>query len=184
MTARARLRLLALLSAALLAACATPPPAPREPAWTSGRLSVRIAADAGATDAGQAVQSMSAAFEMRGNGQSGELRLNSPLGTRLAQARWAPGLAVLETPEGEQRFDTLDELSRRALGEALPLAALPDWIAGRPWPAAPHRTQDGGFEQLGWQVLLARRAEGWIEARRDAPPEVVVRVRLDEDTRP
>ena len=89
---------------------------------------------------------------MRGDGRSGELRLNSPLGTRVAQARWAPGVAVLDTPEGERSFGTLDELSRQALGEALPLAALPDWMRGRPWPAAPHRVQDGGFEQLGWSV--------------------------------
>ena len=175
MTRRA-LALLALLCAALLAGCATPPAAPGEPAWTSGRLSVRIAADAR-----QAAQSMSVAFELRGDGDSGELRLHSPLGTRLAQARWAPGVAVLATSEGERRFDTLDELSRQALGEALPLATLPDWLAGRPWPSSPHRVTEGGFEQLGWQVLLARQAEGWIEARRETAPEVVVRVRLDKD---
>jgi outer membrane lipoprotein LolB len=167
-------RALVLLAAWLLAACATPPPAPGEPAWTSGRISIRIAADAN-----QAAQSISVAFELRGDGRSGELRLNSPLGTRVAQARWAPGVAVLDTPEGARSFDTLDELSRQALGEALPLAALPDWIAGRPWPAAPHRVQEGGFEQLGWSVSLARQADGWIDARREVPPEVLVRVRLD-----
>jgi outer membrane lipoprotein LolB len=167
---------LPLVVAALLAACATPPPAPGEAPWTSGRLNVHVD-----ESAGQAAQSLSAAFELRGDGESGELRLNSPLGTRVAQARWAPGLAVLETPDGEQRFDTLEQLSRQALGEALPLAALPDWIAGRPWPAAPHRVQEGGFEQLGWSVRLARQAEGWIDARREMPPEVVVRVRLDKD---
>jgi len=167
-----------LVAAALLAACATPP-APGEAPWTSGRLSVRV--DAGA---GQATQSMSAAFELRGDGQSGELRLNSPLGTRVAQARWAPGVAVLETPEGEQRFDTLEQLSRQALGEVLPLAALPDWIAGRPWPAAPHVMARDGFEQLGWSVRLAHPAEGWIEARRATPPEVLVRVQFDETGAP
>jgi outer membrane lipoprotein LolB len=172
-------RALAGLAAAWLAGCTTPPPAPGGPAWTSGRLAVNIAADGG-----QAAQSMSAAFELRGDDRSGELRLNSPLGTRVAQARWAPGLAVLDTSEGERRFDTLDELSRQALGEALPLAALPDWIAGRPWSAAPHLNRDDGFEQLGWQVLLLRQAEGAIEARRLAPPAVIVRVRLDPDTRP
>jgi hypothetical protein len=36
-----------------------------------------------------------------------------------------------------------------------------------------------GFVQLGWQVLLAQRADGLIEAHRQAPPEVHVRVRLD-----
>jgi outer membrane lipoprotein LolB len=171
-------RALAVLAAAWLAGCATPPSAPGEPAWTSGRLAVNIAADAG-----RAAQSMSAAFELRGDDRSGELRLNSPLGTRVAQARWAPGLAVLDTAEGERRFDTLDELSRQALGEALPLAALPDWIAGRPWPAAPHLRRDDGFEQLGWRVVLLHLADGVIEARRPAPPAVVVRLRLDQDDR-
>jgi outer membrane lipoprotein LolB len=168
----------AALAAALLAACATPPP-PGEPAWTTGRLSVRVAAQDG-----RAAQSLSAGFELRGHDGAGELRLNSPLGTRVAQARWAPGLAVLDTGDGERRFDTLDELSRQVLGEAMPLAALPDWIAGRPWPAAPHRPRDDGFEQLGWSVQLARRVDGWIEARREAPPAVQLRVRLDDGAAP
>ena len=76
---------LPLVVAVLLAACATPPPAPGEAPWTSGRLIVRVD-----ESAGQAAQSLSAAFELRGDGESGELRLNSPLGTRVVQARWAP----------------------------------------------------------------------------------------------
>lgn len=159
---------------ALLAACATAPPAPGESAWTSGRLALNIAADAG-----RPAQSMNVAFELRGSGDAGELRLNSPFGSRVAMARWAPGLALLQTSDGEQRFATLDELSHQALGEALPLAALPDWLAGRPWAGAPHAPLAEGFEQLGWQVLLARQAEGLVEARRLTPPAVVVRVRLD-----
>lgn len=164
-----------LLPAALLAACASPPRAPDQAPWTTGRLSVRIEA----TDKRPA-QSVNAAFELQGNGDSGELRLNSPLGTRVASARWAPGLAVLTNADGEQRFADLADLSRQALGEALPLAALPDWLAGRPWPAAPHAAGEAGFEQLGWQVSLARRAEGWVEARRAAAPAVLLRVKLDE----
>ncbi len=159
----------------LLAACATPPRAPGEAPWTTGRMSLRIDASAA-----QPAQSVSAAFELQGNGDGGELRLNSPLGTRMATARWAPGLALLLTSDGEQRFASLDELARQALGEALPLAALPDWLAGRPWPGAPQQATESGFDQLGWQVLLTRRAEGWIEARRSAPPAVLVRVRLDD----
>lgn len=165
------------LAAAWLAGCATPRPAPGEAPWTTGRLSVRV--DATAT---QAAQSMSAAFELRGSGDSGELRLNSPLGTRVATARWARREAVLQTPEGEQRFADLDELSHRALGEALPLAALPDWLAGRPWPGAAHTTGSAGFDQLGWQVQTDRRAQGWVEARRGAAPAVLVRVKLDDPT--
>ena len=81
---------------------------------------------------------------------------------------------------------TLEDLSREALGEALPLAAWPDWLAGRPWGGAPHRATEGGFEQLGWQVpdvifyptgggtgmigmwkaFAEMEALGWIGARR------------------
>jgi outer membrane lipoprotein LolB len=167
-----------LLAAALLTACATPRPpvAPGEAPWTSGRISVRIEAAAA-----QAAQGVSAAFELRGDGDSGELRLISPLGSRLAAARWAPGVAVLNTPQGEQRYATLDDLSRQALGEALPLAALPDWLKGQPWSGAAHTASETGFEQLGWQVLLTGRVDGLIEARRAAPPGVTVRVRLDHD---
>lgn len=164
--------------ALLLAGCATAPRAPGETPWTSGRLSVRIEAQAD-----RAPQSVSAGFELRGNGNGGELRLNTPLGTRVATARWAPGLAMLDNGQGEQAYESLAALSQQALGEALPLAALPDWLAGRPWPDAPYSTSVAGltgFEQLGWQVDLARRAEGWIEMRRSAPPAVRVRVKLDE----
>jgi outer membrane lipoprotein LolB len=166
---------LPLLAALLLAACASAPRAPGEPAWTTGRLSVRV----DATPA-QASQGLSANFELRGDGQRGELRLNSPLGTLLGSARWSADEAVLTTQGGEQRFGDLDGLSRTALGEVLPLAALPDWLAGRPWAGAPHSASAVGFEQLGWQVHLTRRAEGWVEAHRTAPPAVVVRVKLDE----
>ncbi len=138
-------------------------------------MSLRIDASAA-----QPAQSVSAGFELQGDGEGGELRLNSPLGTRMATARWAHGLALLLTSEGERRFASLDDLARQALGEALPLAALPDWLAGRPWPGAPQQATPEGFEQLGWQVLLTRRGEGWIEARRSTPPAVLVRVKLDD----
>ncbi len=164
---------LVLAALALLAGCATPPTNLGGP-WTSGRLSVRVAATAS-----QAAQSSNANFELRGNSERGELRLNTPLGTQVAEVRWAPGLALLIKGADEQRFDSLEALSRQALGENLPLVALPDWLAGRPWPGAPHQLREGGFDQLGWTVQLARRAEGWVEASRSAPPAVAVRVKLD-----
>ncbi len=170
-------RLAWLLLAAPLAGCVTPPRPNDAAPWTTGRLSVRIEASPE-----RAAQSMSAGFELRGTGDGGELRLNSPLGLRVASARWAPGLALLDAGDGERSYASLDELSHRALGEALPLGALPDWLQGRPWPGATHHTSADGFEQLGWQVQLQGRNEGWIELRRAAPPAVRVRVKLDEPT--
>jgi outer membrane lipoprotein LolB len=175
---RTALRAAAAALMAVLAGCASAPVAPTLPgadtAWTTGRMSVRV----DASPAGVA-QNLSAAFELRGDGNTGELRLVSALGTSLAHARWTPGQARLETAEGERSFENLDELSRQALGEALPLAALPDWLAGRAWPGAAHVDAADGFEQLGWQVQLARRTEGFIEARRATAPAVLLRIKLD-----
>lgn len=137
-------------------------------------MSVRVDASAA-----RVAQNFSAAFELRGDGHTGELRLVSALGTSLAHARWAPGQAGLETPDGVRSFENLDELSRQALGEALPLAALPDWLAGRPWPGAAHTIAADGFEQLGWRVQLARRSEGYIDASRGTAPAVLLRIKLD-----
>lgn len=175
---KAALRPLALVPAlALLQACSVLParttPSADEP-WAQGRLLLRVDASTRA-----AAQSFTASFELQGNGNSGELRLLSPLGTRMATAQWSPQQVRLATPAGEQSFANLDELSRQALGEPVPLAALPDWLAGRPWAGAPHQLQPQGFEQLGWQVNTSGRAEGTVEARRPAPPAVLLRVRLE-----
>jgi outer membrane lipoprotein LolB len=86
---------------------------------------------------------------------------------------------VLVTADGERRFDTLDEMALASLGERVPLAALPDWVAGRPWSGAPSRPRAQGFEQLGWQVDTSAQGDGRISARRAAPPAVTVRIRLD-----
>lgn len=125
-------------------------------------------------------QSFTAIFDLRGSAEAGELRLSSTLGTRLATASWGPGLALLQTKDGERRFADVDELSRQALGEALPLTALTDWLAGRPWTGAPSRADASGFEQLGWQIDLSRRSEGAVAFDRAAAPAVQVRVRLDD----
>ena len=158
---------------ALAAGCASTPPSGMEP-WTTGRLSVRVDATAS-----QPAQNQSAAFELRGSSESGELRLISPLGQVVAAARWSPGAASLRSADGERHFESLDALSRQALGEVLPLAALPDWLAGRPWPSAAQQPQAEGFAQLGWLVRTDRLAEGWVTALRSTPPAVLLRVKLD-----
>jgi outer membrane lipoprotein LolB len=174
----ARRRALAALATALmLAGCAST--ARLEGDWAVGRLSVRVEA------AGErAAQSMVAAFELRGSGERGELRLLSPLGTQLALARWSRGQARLTTADGERGYASLDELALAALGERVPLAALPDWIAGRPWSGAASEPSALGFDQLGWAIDLSRRADGRIAALRATPPAVTVRIQLDPATVP
>ena len=163
-----------LVAAAWVSGCATRPPANEDMPWTSGRLSVRVDANAAL-----AARSFSASFDLRGSGEHGELRLTSPLGVRVATAIWAPGIARLTTHDGETVFNDLDALAQSALGEPLPLAALPDWLAGRPWPKATSQTTDAGFDQLGWRLNLSRLADGFVDAVRTALPTVTLRARIE-----
>lgn len=160
---------------ASLSACASlQPPHAAGAQVLTGRLSVRVESEP--------VKVLSAAFELSGNAREGALALTSPLGNTLAQARWKPDDVVLETPGSSARYPDLDTLASQALGERVPLAALFDWLRGRPWPGARSDVLAGnelGFTQLGWRVGLARYAEGWVEARRDEPPAVTLRARLD-----
>ena len=162
------------LAALMLGGCATRPPADAAMPWTSGKMSVRVEASADRT-----ASQVSAGFDLRGDGQRGELRLSSPLGAVLASARWSATEVVLDTGQGETRYPDLDTLSQQALGEVLPLRAFPDWLAGRPWAGAQATPVAGGFEQLGWAVSVAGLADGRVEAVRAAPPKVTVRVRLE-----
>lgn len=165
-------RLTAAAMAVLLAACATIAPPDADLARLDGRLALRIDS--------QPPQSMSASFELVGDGERGRLVLTNPLGLRVAQADWGPGRpALLVTSDGERRFSDLDSLAEGALGERVPLAALPDWLRGRPWPQAPSQPGANGFEQLGWNIDLARQAEGRVGLKRAAAPAVDLRVQLD-----
>ena len=171
------LRAVPLVAALAVAGCALPPAA--APGALHGRLSVQVDAHAD-----RAAQSISAAFELQGGAERGELRLSTPLGTTLAAARWSPGEAWLVTPQGERRFDDLESLSIAAFGEPLPLRALPDWLRGLPWPGAAAvittPPDNPGFEQLGWTIDLARFDAGQLLARHAGPPAVRLRAQVDD----
>jgi outer membrane lipoprotein LolB len=143
----------------------------------SGRMALHV--DAIGTEPARA---FSAAFDLRGDPRIGALGLSTPLGSMLAQARWAPGEVALMTPQGTRRFADLDALTREVLGESVPIEAWFDWLRGRPWPAAPSTPAANApsFEQLGWSVDLARFADGAVSATRTLPqPTVTVRIQLD-----
>ena len=155
MTLRAlRAWLFATLIALLLAGCATPP-RPVVPAgvevWT-GRLALSVE--------GQASQSFSAGFELKGAPENGELSLFNPLGGTVAVLAWAPGSAVLRSGGSTREFPSLDALAEEATGAAIPITALFDWLAGRATPVA------------GWQADVSQVGEGRLRARRVAPPPV------------
>jgi outer membrane lipoprotein LolB len=178
---------LAFAFAAAVAGCTTVPPAPPPGAGDvlAGRLALRVE-----PVANEAPRSVSAAFDLRGDSRAGTLGLSTPLGSMMAQARWSAAEVVLTTPRETRRFASLDELTREALGESVPIEAWFDWLRGRPWPGAPSALAEvapgapaparPSFRQLGWRVDLSQFDAGTIAATREAPPPVVnVRIRLD-----
>ena len=142
-----------------LAGCALPPVDAARPGW-NGRLSVRIDSDP--------PQSFSAGFELQGDALQGRLALFSPLGSTLAELLWAPDSARLLSSGQDRTFQSLDALTRDAVGTALPVAALFAWLRGQPADFAP------------WQVSVEDRRAGRLQARRALPaPAVEMRLILD-----
>ena len=169
----------ALLAAAVLAGlagCATvgAPRDPRDPRDLAGRLAVRV--DGSAQNP---ARSFSADFDLRGDADLGTLRLTGPLGVTLADVRWKPGRAELSDAQGTRGYATLEAMTQDLFGQALPLAALIDWLRGQPWRGAPHALREQGFDQLGWQIGLAGFADGLVLATRERAPAVSVRAKLD-----
>ena len=153
-----------LLSLSLLTACMH---APRTPAGSaqaelwSGRLSLQVHSEP--------VQSFSAGFELKGSPEKGELLLSSPLGNTLLAARWTPLEAVLEEAGKTRRFSHIDALIEQSTGAALPVAALFDWLHGKPG------------QQQGWTADLGQLAQGRISAQRSKPlPRADLRIVLDK----
>jgi outer membrane lipoprotein LolB len=156
-------RLAAFLTAAfVLAGCAVPPRAPAgddAQVWT-GRLALTVE--------GNQSQSFSAAFELRGQPEAGQLTLYSPLGGTLAVLAWTPQAATLRSGEQVRQFASIDALAVEATGSALPLAALFDWLRGVETAAA------------GWQADVSQLPQGRLRAQRSAPPPAAdLRVALD-----
>ncbi len=126
----------------------------------SGRLSLRIQSEP--------PQSLSAAFELKGTAEEGELRLSTPLGTTLLTARWSPFQALLEAENQTRRFPDIETLLHQATGANMPISALFDWLEGRP------------SEAKGWSADLSQHADGRITAhRREPAPAAQLRIVLD-----
>lgn len=170
----------------------TQPVAPQAPVtgqW-EGRLSLKLGAFGQASSSGSQM-----AFELDVKGDQGTLSLSTPLGTRMAMVRWQAGLtpsstlAQLETADGTQAFDSLQDLTQQLLGEALPLQAMLHWLQGHPSPDLPFVALAGQnpetprhFVQAGWRVDASELNHGRLDAQREASStqrSVTLRLRLD-----
>lgn len=155
--------LTALIATIFIAGCAYSTGARVEkdikPEWL-GRISVRLET--------APIQTMTAAFELRGNPEHGELALSTPLGTQLAHASWKPGAIEWRTAGETRSFQSMDAMAVQLTGTALPITALFDWLHGLPTSAD------------GWTPDLREFAQGRINARRELPePKATIRLVLD-----
>jgi outer membrane lipoprotein LolB len=150
-----------LVGVTLLVGCAAPSrQVPPDAAFWSGRMGLNIQS--------QPPQNLSAAFELQGSAEQGELLLLSPIGSTLAQLRWTPQTAELNQGGRQWSSRSLDELSTQLTGTALPVAALFDWLAGQ------------ASTPVGWQVDLSQLPQGRIQAERQSPaPTVQFKVVLE-----
>jgi outer membrane lipoprotein LolB len=175
-TRRAAWALLAApIAALLLTGCQNLAPVVRpQGASHSGRLAVQVEGDAS--------RSFSASFELHGRPEAGWMALSNPLGAQIGVAEWSTQRAVtLRTPDETRRYPSLEAMAEELTGQSLPIAALFDWLEGRPWAARAHQpAATDRFEQLGWDVRTDRIADGLLVAVREQPsPRVTVRARLD-----
>jgi outer membrane lipoprotein LolB len=110
-------------------------------------------------------QAFAADFDLQGNVRAGSLTFISPLGNTLAHLQWDSSAAILRSGGQSQRFDTLDALTRHALGTELPIASLFSWLQGT------------DIDTPGWQADLHDLPAGRLNARRittDAPAELKI----------
>ena len=154
-----------VLALVVLAGCATPPPKPDAAAdpltgpW-SGRMALQVEDKPG--------DSFSAGFELKGNAQAGELTLYSPLGSALAVLAWEPGSATLHAGGQPRQFPSVESLIAHVTGQAIPVAALFDWLRGR------------DTRVPGWRVDLTQLSQGRLAAKRMEPrPEADLRLVLE-----
>lgn len=140
-----------LLAAAtcIAAACTTLPRTTVAPDGfaLAGRVAVRNGDEAA-----------SARVDWRHAAAADDLLVSTPLGAGIAEITRRENVYTLVTAQGE-RFSANDpeRLTEQALGWALPLAGLPDWVQGRPQPGVPAEARYDGdrlaeLRQLGWTI--------------------------------
>ena len=147
-----------------IAGCTTNPraegPSDTKSGPWSGRLALRLDS--------LPPQSFSASFQLSGQATQGELSLFTPIGSTAAAMAWGPGGATLRNGSESRAFSSLEAMVAEVTGTPLPVAALFDWLAGRPTPVP------------GWEVDLTRLPQGRLMAQRFSPqPQAELRLILD-----
>jgi len=92
--------------------------------------------------------------------QRDELSLYGLLGLGKKKIVVDPNGISLDEGSGEKvNSNNIDEFIARKLGFLVPITALRRWVLGQPLDSMVFTEIDGGFEQLGWQVIASRYKE-------------------------
>jgi len=155
--------LLATVTTALLGACASiPAPVPRTGEFAVvGRVAVRYGEEAA-----------SGRVAWRHSDADDDLVISTPLGQGISEITRREGVYTLVAAD-RQRFSASDpeRLAEQALGYALPLDGLPDWLRGRAQPGVPAESRYDGqrlaeLRQQGWTIeYLAYEDDGRLPKR-------------------
>jgi outer membrane lipoprotein LolB len=114
-------------------------------------------------------QFFSAAFELQGNAEQGELSLLTPIGSTAAAIFWTPESAWLQSRGEKRRFPDISALIGDVLGTPVPIGALFAWLHANP------------SKVDGWEVNLSQFDSGKIVARRSSPaPAAEIRIVLEK----
>lgn len=186
-----RRRLVAVLSAALLSACAVLAPPPEQPVARPLRNDISRFSLSGRVAVRNGEESFTARIEWRHGGDGTDrILLTSPLGQGLAELSADASGAHVETADHQSfRAPDLEGLSEQVFGARLPLASLPRWVVGQVWNAVEGLQIDGqgrpqSFSDRGWRVAYlgyeadtADALPALIQLRRD---ELDVKLRIDQ----
>lgn len=164
-------------AAAILCGCASTPGAPAGAAATAlvapyaetitleGKLNVRYLKDGNQ-------QSSTVKFEWRQDAQRTDVALFDPFGSKVATIAVTPEGATLRESASKPPLTapSIDALSKRALGWALPVAGLRGWLQGhatdangQPWSASPARNEVTTAE--GWRLQYVEWQAGSMPPR-------------------
>lgn len=153
-------RCFVLVSAAVLAGCATPVRVV-EPDLAAFQRVGRFAITA--ESFGQAPEAVQGGFVWSQSGREQRLDLADPLGNTLARVLIHPGHAVLTQANGAtQSASGPDALLENVLGSPMPVSGLAQWLRGRVDAARAHAIERDAqgrpvvFLQDGWRVQLSR----------------------------
>lgn len=157
-------------AAAMLAACSSVPQSPGEAAARTPLASFEMDGRVAYSDADR---SGSAALQWSHVPTADQIDFLAPTGQVVARLRSQAGSASLELSDGSQRSaSSLDELARQALGFALPVSHLHNWVQAVPGTGGRVLRRDSA----GRPAVISE--DGWlVEYLSYAGPDAVAPVR-------